>query len=193
MRFDRIVLASASPRRRELLKQVGIEFEVIPSQGEEIIDSDRADEIVKKLSNDKALEVSRKCGENTLVIGADTVVAVNNKILGKPADREEAFRMISGLRNGYHSVYTGVTLIYNEIVKSFVVETKVYVYDMSDEEVYEYIDTNDCYDKAGGYGIQGYFARYVEKIEGDYYNVVGLPVSRLIKEMKDLIGNCETR
>ena len=187
MRFDRIVLASASPRRREILKQVGLEFDVIPSQGEEIIDSDKADEIVKKLSNDKALEVSRMCGKNTLVIGADTVVAIDNRILGKPADREEAFRMISGLRNGCHSVYTGVTIIYNEVVRNFVVETKVYVYDMSDDEVYEYIDTGDCYDKAGGYGIQGYFARYVEKIEGDYYNVVGLPVSRLIKEMKDLI------
>lgn len=187
MRFDRIVLASASPRRREILKQVGLEFDIIPAQGEEIIDSDKADEIVMKLSHDKALEVSGLCGENTLVIGADTVVAVNNRILGKPADRDEAFRMISGLRNSFHSVYTGVTIIYNDIVRSFVSETKVYVYDMTDEEIYEYIDTGDCYDKAGGYGIQGYFAQYVEKIEGDYFNVVGLPVSRLIKEMKSII------
>ena len=187
MRFDRIVLASASPRRREILKQVGLEFDIIPAQGEEIIDSDKADEIVMKLSHDKALEVSGLCGENTLVIGADTVVAVNNRILGKPADRDEAFRMISGLRNSFHSVYTGVTIIYNDIVRSFVSETKVYVYDMTDEEIYEYIDTGDCYDKAGGYGIQGYFAQYVEKIEGDYFNVVGLPVSRLVKEMKSII------
>lgn len=186
MRFDRIVLASASPRRREILKQVGLNFDVIPAKGEEIINSDRADEIVMKLSHDKALEVSGLCGENTLVIGADTVVAVDNRILGKPADREAAFRMISGLRNSYHSVYTGVTIIYNDIVRSFVSETKVYVYDMTDEEIYEYIDTGDCYDKAGGYGIQGYFAQYVEKIEGDYFNVVGLPVSRLIKEMKSI-------
>ena len=162
MRFDRIVLASASPRRREILKQVGLEFDIIPAQGEEIIDSDKADEIVMKLSHDKALEVSGLCGENTLVIGADTVVAVNNRILGKPADRDEAFRMISGLRNSFHSVYTGVTIIYNDIVRSFVSETKVYVYDMTDEEIYEYIDSGDCYDKAGGYGIQGYFAQYVE-------------------------------
>lgn len=187
MRFDRIVLASASPRRREILKQVGLEFDIIPAQGEEIIDSDKADEIVMKLSHDKALEVSGLCGENTLVIGADTVVAVNNRILGKPADRDEAFRMISGLRNSFHSVYTGVTIIYNDIVRSFVSETKVYVYDMTDEEIYEYIDTGDCYDKAGGYGIQGYFAQYVEKIEGDYFNVVGLPVSRLVKEIKSII------
>lgn len=187
MRFDRIVLASASPRRREILKQVGLEFDIIPAQGEEIIDSDKADEIVMKLSHDKALEVSGLCGENTLVIGADTVVAVNNRILGKPADRDEAFRMISGLRNSFHSVYTGVTIIYNDIVRSFVSETKVYVYDMTDEEIYEYIDTGDCYDKAGGYGIQGYFAQYVEKIEGDYFNVVGLPVSRLVKEIKSIV------
>ena len=187
MRFDRIVLASASPRRREILKQVGLEFDIIPAQGEEIIDSDKADEIVMKLSHDKALEVSGLCGENTLVIGADTVVAVNNRILGKPDDRDEAFRMISGLRNSFHSVYTGVTIIYNDIVRSFVSETKVYVYDMTDEEIYEYIDTGDCYDKAGGYGIQGYFAQYVEKIEGDYFNVVGLPVSRLVKEIKSIV------
>ena len=186
MRFDRIVLASASPRRREILKQVGIEFDVIPAKGDEVMDSDRADEIVMKLSHDKALEVSRICEDNTLVIGADTVVAIDNKILGKPANREDAFKMISGLRNDCHSVYTGVTIIYNETVRSFVVETKVYVYDMTDEEVYEYIDTNDCYDKAGGYGIQGYFAQYVEKIEGDYFNVVGLPVARLVKEMKSI-------
>ncbi len=187
MRFDRIVLASASPRRREILKQVGLEFDIIPAQGEEIIDSDKVEEIVMKLSHDKAYEVNRQCSENTLVIGADTVVAMDNKILGKPSDRETAFRMISGLRNRSHSVYTGVTIIYNDIVKSFVSETKVYVYDMTDEEVYEYIDTGDCYDKAGGYGIQGYFAQYVEKIEGDYFNVVGLPISRLIKEMKSII------
>ena len=187
MRFDRIVLASASPRRREILKQVGLEFDIIPAQGEEIIDSDKVEEIVMKLSHDKAYEVSRLCLENTLVIGADTVVAMDNKILGKPADRETAFRMISGLRNRCHSVYTGVTIIYNDIVKSFVSETKVYVYDMTDEEVYEYVDTGDCYDKAGGYGIQGYFAQYVEKIEGDYFNVVGLPISRLIKEMKSIV------
>lgn len=187
MRFNRIVLASASPRRREILKQVGMDFDIIPAQGEEVIDSDKADEMVMKLSHDKALEVSRLCEEDTLVIGADTVVAIDNMILGKPADREAAFEMISGLRNRYHSVYTGVTIIYNDIIRSFVSETKVYVYDMTDEEVYEYIDTGDCYDKAGGYGIQGYFAKYVEKIEGDYFNVVGLPVSRLIREIKNLM------
>ena len=127
MRFDRIVLASASPRRREILKQIGLEFDIIPAQGEEMVDSDRADEVVMKLSHDKALEVSGLCDANTLVIGADTVVAVDNRILGKPANREAAFRMISGLRNRHHSVYTGVTIIYNDIIRSFVSETKVYV------------------------------------------------------------------
>lgn len=184
MTYNRIVLASASPRRREILTQIGLTFDVIPAKGEELVESVNADEVVLKLSRDKAVEVAALCDVNTLVIGSDTVVALNNAILGKPKDRTEAFNMISSLRNGCHSVYTGVTIVLGEVVRSFVSETKVYVYDMTDEEIYSYIDSGDCYDKAGGYGIQGLFARYVEKIDGDYLNVVGLPVSRLMQEIK---------
>ena len=187
MKFDRVVLASASPRRREILTQVGMVFDVIPAKGEEVINSVNADEVVMKLSGDKALEVAALCDKNTLVIGADTVVALDNRILGKPKDRNEAFEMISKLRNDCHSVYTGVTIVCGDIVKSFVSETKVYVYDMTDEEIYAYIDTGDCYDKAGGYGIQGNFAQYVEKIDGDYFNVVGLPISSLMHEIKKMM------
>lgn len=184
MTYDRIVLASASPRRREILTRIGLSFEVIPAKGEEVVNSSDAAEVVLKLSKDKAVEIAGQCGEDVLVIGADTVVALNNRILGKPKDREEAFNMISSLRNRAHSVYTGVTIVLGEVVRSFVSETRVYVYDMTDEEIYSYIDSGDCYDKAGGYGIQGLFARYVEKIDGDYLNVVGLPVSRLMQEIK---------
>ncbi len=184
MTYNRIVLASASPRRREILTQIGLSFDVIPAKGEEVVNSSDAAEVVLKLSNDKAMEIAGNCNADVLVVGADTVVALNNRILGKPKNREEAFNMISSLRNGCHSVYTGVTIVLGEVVRSFVSETKVYVYDMTDEEIYSYIDSGDCYDKAGGYGIQGLFARYVEKIDGDYLNVVGLPVSRLMQEIK---------
>ena len=133
MKYNRIVLASASPRRREILTQIGLTFDVIPAKGEELVESVNANDVVLKLSMDKAVEVAGLCDSKTLVIGSDTVVALDNTILGKPKDRAEAFNMISSLRNGCHSVYTGVTIVLGEVVRSFVSETKVYVYDMTDE------------------------------------------------------------
>ena len=186
MKYNKVVLASASPRRKEILTQVGVEFDIIPACGDEVITSDLPMDVVKELSCQKALEVKEKCKPNTLVIGADTVVALDNKILGKPKDYEDAFNMISSYRNRCHSVYTGVTIVLDEVVKSFVEETKVYVGDITDKEIDEYISTNDCFDKAGGYGIQGFFSQYVTGIEGDYFNVVGLPISRLMREIKGL-------
>lgn len=186
MKFNKVVLASASPRRKEILTQVGVEFDIIPAKGEEIITSSIPKEVVIELSRQKAEEIAKNCNGDTLVIGADTVVALDDKILGKPKDYEEAFQMISSYRNRCHSVYTGVTIIHGNKLKSFVSETKVYVCDLTDEEIDTYIATKDCYDKAGGYGIQGYFSQYVERIEGDYFNVVGLPVARLMKEIKRL-------
>lgn len=189
MKYNRVVLASASPRRREILTQVGMEFDIIPAVGEEIITSTVPMEVVEELSRAKALEVSERCEADTLIIGADTVVALDDKILGKPKAYNEAFNMISSIKNRCHSVFTGVTIVYNDVVRSFVSETKVYVYDMTDSEIDGYIRTDDCYDKAGGYGIQGFFSQYVERIEGDYFNVVGLPVSRLMQEIKKLEAN----
>jgi septum formation protein len=186
MKYNRIVLASASPRRREILSQVGVSFDIIPACGEEIITSNIPSEVVKELSLQKAKEVSLQCPKDTLVIGADTVVALDDKILGKPGNYDEAFSMLSALKNRSHSVYTGVALVLDGEVRSFVSETKVYVYDMTDEEIDEYIQTKDCFDKAGSYGIQGFFSQYVEKIEGDYFNVVGLPISLLIHEIKKM-------
>lgn len=186
----KVILASASPRRRELLSQVGVEYEVIPSQCEEIICSSIPSEAVMQLSRDKAMDVADNSDTGTIIIGADTVVAVDNKILGKPADEEDAFDMIAGLRNRAHSVYTGVTIIYHgskgNVVRTFYNETRVFVYDMTDDEIREYIATKEPMDKAGAYGIQGRFAAYIDKIEGDYNNVVGLPVAALLHEIKKM-------
>lgn len=186
-----IVLASASPRRRELLEQAGFHFDVIPSKGKEIIKETEPDRIVMQLSEDKAEEVAGAVKESgrgdAVVIGADTVVVNGGRILGKPSDRQEAFNMISGLRNGCHYVYTGVTIIYKDKRRCFAEKTRVRVCAMSDSEIWEYIDTGECMDKAGAYGIQGRFAEYVTGIDGDYNNVVGLPVARLISELKDLL------
>lgn len=184
MKYKRVVLASASPRRKELLSRIGFEFEVIPAKGEEVVTSSDPAQVVMELSHQKALEVSKEVSEDTLVIGADTVVALDSRILGKPKNYNEAFDMISSIQNGAHSVFTGVTIVCGNYVKSFYVETIVHVYDMTKEEIDEYISTKDCYDKAGGYGIQNYFSKYVKGIEGDYFNVVGLPVSALAREIK---------
>jgi septum formation protein len=190
IREHKIILASASPRRRELLKLADLEFTVQPSTGEEVIKETLPDKVVMQLSKDKAMEIAAVSEYGTVIIGADTVVAAGDKILGKPKDREDAFRMISGLRNQSHRVYTGVTLVYHgaqgDVISNFACETKVYVYDMTDEEIWSYIETGEPMDKAGAYGIQGRFAEYVSHIEGDYNNVVGLPLSALLQEAKKM-------
>ena len=195
-----IVLASASPRRSELLRQAGMDFIVIPSKGEEIITSTHPAEVVEELSLQKAQEVAERIlsGREELtkdfgvVIGADTVVAADHKILGKPADREDAREMILMLQGNIHQVYTGVTLIVRDEkgdihTRTFNECTDVDVCEMSDEEVEEYISTKEPYDNAGAYGIQGSFGIYIRGIRGCYYNVVGLPISRLCHELKDML------
>lgn len=185
-----VILASNSPRRRELLSQVGIEYEVIPSGCQEIIRETTPEKAVMQLAFDKAEDVAAKAPYDSLVIGADTVVVADGMILGKPSDKASAVGMIERLQSRHHSVYTGVALIFHgadgDIVKNFACETKVYVYDMTREQIEAYVDTGECMDKAGAYGIQGRFAAYVEKIDGDYNNVVGLPVSRLIHEIDSM-------
>ena len=150
----KVILASNSPRRRELLSQVGIEYEVIPSECQEIIRVTTPEKAVIQLALDKAADVAAK--------GADTVVVADGMILGKPADKSTAVGMIDRLQGRQHSVYTGVALIFHgadgDIVKNFACETKVYVYDMTKEQIEAYIDTGECMDKAGAYGIQGRFA-----------------------------------
>lgn len=183
-----IILASKSPRRKELLENIGIKPLIIVSDADENIDESNPEELVKKLSHIKAWAVYDKVKadktiglhEDDYILGADTIVYANGNVLGKPKDKDDARAMIKTLSGSVHSVYTGFTLIDSEgHTVSKAVETKVYVYDMSDSEIEDYISTDEPYDKAGAYGIQGLFGKYVEKIEGDYNNVVGLPVSAI--------------
>lgn len=188
------ILASASPRRRELLEQIGIPFEVQVSHVEEVVTSTEPAKVVEELSAQKAGAVMASLGEETgplLVIGADTVVAVDGSILGKPLEEADAVGMLKRLSGRGHQVYTGVTLLYraggNESVqkKCFHEMTRVFFWPMSEEEIRDYVATGDPMDKAGAYGIQGLCARYISGIEGDYNNVVGLPVGRLYQEIKE--------
>ena len=199
-----IILASASPRRSELLRQAGLTFSVIPSQGEEVITSTHPAEVVEELSLQKAQEVADRILKGdadilsgnsgpVVVIGADTVVAADHRILGKPADRREAREMMTLLQGSIHQVYTGVTLIVTGPGKdlrtrTFHECTDVDVYPMTDEEIEDYISTPEPYDKAGAYGIQGSFGIYIKGIRGCYYNVVGLPIARLVHELKDILN-----
>ena len=190
--MSRIILASGSPRRKELLNQIGIEFEVITSTCEENARAELPGELVKILSMTKAADVAGKiekeADDDVLIIGADTVVVCNGEILGKPKNEQDAFDMLKKLQGKTHSVFTGVTLISlrygKELFHSFDAETKVKVSLMNDDEIRNYISSGEPMDKAGAYGIQGVFAKYIEGIEGDYYNVVGLPISRLYQELK---------
>lgn len=201
--MSQIILASQSPRRKELLEQIGLEFEICPAKGEEVITKTIPEEVVMELSKQKAEEVASMVssfGEehkdittpsDILVIGADTVVAYDGKILGKPVDEADAKRMLTMLSGNTHSVFTGVTLVLidksgraGELV--FYEKTNVKMYPMSEEEIDRYIATGEPMDKAGSYGIQGKCAIYIEKIDGDYNNVVGLPIARIYQELKKI-------
>ena len=195
----KIILGSASPRRRELLTQIGADFEVRVSNKEEVYHSTVPEEIVKELALMKAENVAEELAEenasgavkSTVVIGADTIVVLDGKILGKPADEEDAVRMLNSLQGRRHDVYTGVAVLdYDENgekhVYNYSVGTAVYVNEMTEEEIHAYVETKDPLDKAGAYGIQGRFAAHIDRIEGDYYNVVGLPVSRVYRSLREL-------
>lgn len=208
----RLVLASASPRRRELLSQIGLEFTVMPSTKEENAKTTEAGALVQELSRQKAVDIweqlsggqgqnpdadQEQISEETqepnlngkrqpelLVIGADTVVCCEGKILGKPHSREAAAEMLTALQGRSHEVYTGVTLYSQSETVTFFECTQVEFYPMTEVEISEYIDSKEPMDKAGAYGIQGLGARFVKGIRGDYNNVVGLPIGRLYQELK---------
>ena len=181
------VLASGSPRRRELVRQIGISFEVVKAEGEEKITTDDPEEAVKELAMQKAQEVADRVDAD-VVIGADTVVAVDGEIMGKPKDPADAARMIHRIQGRDHEVLTGVAVILKkgevETTINFAETTRVHVFPMTEEEIQAYASSKEPMDKAGAYGIQGLFAAYVSGIEGDYNNVVGLPVGRLYQEVK---------
>lgn len=181
----KIILASGSPRRRELLTQIGVSFEVHKAEGEERVTADVPQEVVRELSMQKACEVAGKV-PGDLYIGADTVVAVDGQILGKPKDEEDAVRMLRLLQGRAHEVATGVAVLFADGQEplSFAETTRVHVFPMTEEEIRAYVRSGEPMDKAGAYGIQGLFAAYVSGIEGDYNNVVGLPVGRLYQELR---------
>ena len=186
----KIVLASASPRRRELLNQISLNPVIEPSTVVEVITTRVPKDAVMELSLQKAEDVAKHQQPGTIVIGADTVVAADGKILGKPKSHEEAFEMIESFQGKTHQVFTGVTLIYcgkhGTIVRSFAERTDVHVYPMTPEEIRTYAEDEEPMDKAGAYGIQGRFAAFIKGIDGDYSNVVGLPVGRVYQELKQI-------
>lgn len=185
-----IILASASPRRKELLEQIGLTFTVRPSTAEEQITKSVPSEVVEELSLQKAQDIAQTVKEG-IIIGSDTVVCQGGMIMGKPADRRDAGRMLRLLQGSTHSVYTGVTVIVKENgrerIHTFSKETKVSVHSMTEAETEKYLDTGEPMDKAGAYGIQGQFAAWIDGIEGDYNNVVGLPVCALYQVLKQYL------
>ena len=187
--MEKIILASASPRRKELMTMASLSFDVIVSDCDETIEYDGPEDMVRKLSLLKAKNVAEKIQktetEPHIVIGADTIVYFQNQILGKPKNEEDAFRMLQAMSGKTHTVYTGVTLIDSASgqTETFCEATKVEFYDVTDEEIRAYIATGDPLDKAGSYGVQGRGCFLVKRIEGDYFTVVGLPIAHLLREL----------
>lgn len=178
-----IILASGSPRRKEILDLAELDFGVMPSNAEEITTKTAPHEVVMELALIKAKDIYEKTDKQSMVVGADTVVAYQGQILGKPADKEDAKRMLFMLSGQTHEVYTGVCVIEDGEAKTFYEETKVTFYEISEDEIDHYIETGEPMDKAGSYGIQGKAAVFIKGIEGDYYNVVGFPIARFLHEI----------
>ena len=187
----KFILASASERRKDLLSRIVSNFEVkISNFDEEKVEvSTNIENYVKTLAEGKAKDVALNCDNDSIIIGADTIVVIGDNILGKPKDKNHAFEMLKLLRNNVHRVYSGVAVINNQknIMKSECLYTEVYFSEISDDEIWRYIESGECLDKAGAYGIQGYGGVFAEKINGCYYNVVGLPLNLLNKMIKNVL------
>lgn len=181
-----IVLASASPRRKTIMEMLGArDLKILPARGEEVMQDDAGPaETVERLSRAKALEVATKCSQSDVIIAADTIVWLHGRLLGKPADREEAARMLRELSGNSHEVYTGVTIVRGDTVTSEHEVTRVLFRTLTEEEISSYIATGEPMDKAGAYGAQGIGALFIERIDGDFFNVIGLPVCRLGEMLK---------
>lgn len=179
------IVASASPRRKEILSMGGFGFRIIPSDCDETIKEKLSpEETVKVLAERKALSVLSE-NENSVVLGCDTVVALGDEILGKPSDREDAFKMIKALSGKTHRVCTGVCIADKDKIKSFVSVAEVEFYELSDETAESYVATGECDDKAGAYGIQGLGGTLVKSIKGDYYAIVGLPYAETVRVLSE--------
>lgn len=182
--MQNLILASSSPRRKELLAILQIPFEVKASDVDETFHSELAPhEVVINLAERKAKHVSKK-DSSSIVIGADTIVVAAGEILGKPSNPTEAFEMLRKLSDSTHSVYTGVAIVSAARTTTFYEKTDVTFWELTDEEIHSYISTGEPFDKAGSYGIQGFGSTLVKRISGDYFTVVGLPVARLVRELK---------
>lgn len=175
----RTILASASPRRQELLRLITDTFEVHPVDADETLPAGMPVDLAPSFLADVKAQAAAKDFPDALVIGCDTIVTLDDEIMGKPRDREDAFRMLRRLSGETHTVMTGTALYLNGKSTVFTVETKVTFYELTDDEINAYLDTGEPFDKAGAYGIQGKGSLLVQRIEGDYFNVVGLPVAAL--------------
>ena len=178
-------LVSKSPRRKEILEMVGIEFEVTLAEVEENAEANTPSEYVQKVAMKKGIDAVEKY-PNDVILTADTIVVSNNTILEKPKNKEDAYQMIKQLQGNSHIVYTGVYIgcKNQNIYYNFFEATKVHVVPMSESEINQYISTKEPYHKAGAYAIQGIFGKYIERIEGDYFNVMGLPICSINEKLK---------
>lgn len=185
--MSKIILASASPRRKELMELVGYDFEVICADIVEVVPEEAMpQEVVMSLALQKAQAVAAEHKE-AVVIGSDTVVALDGKILGKPHSEQEACEMLRSLSGRTHKVFTGVAIVCGGKVKNFFDETDVEFYSLGDDEIKKYVATGEPTDKAGAYGIQGKGSVLVKRINGDFFSVMGLPIAKLYREMSDFV------
>ena len=190
-----IILASGSPRRKEILSELGAELKIITADVDESSNERDPEKLAEGLALKKGIAVYEKLlSENSTdvslpIISADTVVFCDGEIMGKPADRDDAFRMLKKLSGKAHTVTTGICVINGGLPFSSSVTTKVFVDDLTDDEINAYIETRDPFDKAGSYGIQGIFSKHISKIDGCYFNVVGLPTNALAKLFKEATGS----
>lgn len=183
----KLVLASASPRRKQILENAGLSFEImVPDVSEELPKKISPEAAVENLAQRKANTIIPLCDTDTIVLSADTLVAKDLEVFGKPENEHEAREMLKKLSGNVHSVYTGVCLMSSKKKALFCVKTDVWFYPLTDREIDEYISTGEPLDKAGAYGIQGKGCVLVEKISGDYFNVCGLPIAKTIRELKKL-------
>lgn len=182
----RLILASSSPRRQDILNQLVTSFEIISSNVDESVDKNLPpEEIVMALAKRKASSIANT-HQDAFIIGADTIVVFENQILGKPADSDEAKQMLTTLSGNTHSVYTGTCIINGRNEQIFFEKTDVTFWELAEEEIDRYIRTGEPLDKAGSYGIQGYGATLVKSIYGDFYSVVGLPIAKLYQTLKEM-------
>jgi septum formation protein len=189
--MKRIILASKSPRRKQLLEWAEIDFEIIVKPTPEDYSNDLAiDEIPVHIARQKAIAIKKELGDDSIIIAADTLVILNDKVIGKPTDRNDAIKILSELSAQKHLVITGVVIISNEKEISFADITEVWFHELTTEQIEFYVDKYKPFDKAGAYAIQEWIGVIgIKKINGDFYNVMGLPVSRVVKELSTLASS----